>query len=183
MSEQGGQISHEQLEVRINEVEHSLHECKEAIAQRFDEVAKATQALENEQKHKAALEQQLNELRQELAEAAARQTTFDSANADENEEVMQLYSQLLRDSDLFDAEWYLATYPDVRTAGAFAQAPHEHYLRYGALEGRNPCPEFDSSYYLEQYADVAEAGTNPLVHYLLYGRQEGRHIYPPFEGM
>ena len=36
---------------------------------------------------------------------------------------------------LFDPEWYLATYPDIRTAG---MDPLAHYLEHGALEGRWP---------------------------------------------
>ena len=36
---------------------------------------------------------------------------------------------------LFDADWYVATYPDVRLAGV---EPLSHYLEHGALEGRWP---------------------------------------------
>ena len=36
---------------------------------------------------------------------------------------------------LFDPDWYLATYPDIRTAGI---EPLPHYLEHGAVEGRWP---------------------------------------------
>ena len=36
---------------------------------------------------------------------------------------------------LFDSDWYVATYPDVRLAGV---EPLSHYLEHGALEGRWP---------------------------------------------
>lgn len=40
---------------------------------------------------------------------------------------------LLRDSGVFDAEWYRSTYTDV---GALRMDPAEHYLRYGQPMGR-----------------------------------------------
>jgi chromosome segregation ATPase len=77
----------------------------------------------------------------------------------------------VRASGLFDADWYLATYPDVAAAGI---DPLAHYLEHGASEGRDPGPGFSSRAYLARYPDVAEAGLNPLVHYLEFGRIEGR---------
>jgi chromosome segregation ATPase len=77
----------------------------------------------------------------------------------------------VRTSGLFDADWYLATYPDVAAAGI---DPLAHYLEHGASEGRDPGPGFSSRAYLARYPDVAEAGLNPLMHYLEFGRIEGR---------
>lgn len=74
-------------------------------------------------------------------------------------------------SGLFDRAWYLDTHPDVARSGL---DPVEHYLGFGAAEGRDPGPGFDTEGYLERYPDVREAGLNPLVHYALHGRQEGR---------
>lgn len=39
-------------------------------------------------------------------------------------------------NDGFDAQWYLATYPDIAAAGL---DPWEHYQRHGKAEGRLPC--------------------------------------------
>ena len=73
---------------------------------------------------------------------------------------------------MFNADWYLRTYPDVAESGMSAI---KHYLTFGAYEGRNPSEDFDTNWYLQIYTDVVEAELNPLVHYLNYGREEGRH--------
>jgi hypothetical protein len=80
-------------------------------------------------------------------------------------------SALLKSTQLFDSVWYLQHYPDVAAA---KMDPIRHYLRFGAVEGRNPGPDFNSEGYLRRYPDVAETGVNPLVHYLKYGKHEGR---------
>jgi hypothetical protein len=77
----------------------------------------------------------------------------------------------VRRSGLFDAAWYLGTYPDVAATGL---DPVRHYLRIGATEGRDPGPRFSSRDYLEQNPDVARAGINPLLHYIRRGVREGR---------
>jgi len=82
---------------------------------------------------------------------------------------------LIRESELFDAAWYLSEYPDVAKAGI---DPAMHYLTHGAFEGRNPSRKFDSRAYLRAYSDVRDAGANPLLHYLRYGRSEGRSATP-----
>lgn len=78
-------------------------------------------------------------------------------------------------SELFDREYYLQTYPDVAAAGI---DPVEHYVRFGAEEGRDPGPNFRTRYYLDSNPDVAASGQNPLKHYLEYGRAEGRSTMP-----
>ncbi|MGA0595805.1 glycosyltransferase [Enterovirga sp. CN4-39] len=75
----------------------------------------------------------------------------------------------------FDPDWYLATYPDVRASGV---DPYRHYLRHGAVEGRDPSPAFSTSYYLERYEDVRRSGVNPLVHFWKHGEAEGRRPLP-----
>jgi hypothetical protein len=82
---------------------------------------------------------------------------------------------ILAGSDLFDRDWYLAQNPDVSAAGV---DPLEHYLRFGAAEGRNPSPRFNATWYLNQYRDVRESGMNPLVHFVRHGRSEGRRAGP-----
>jgi len=73
---------------------------------------------------------------------------------------------------LFDATFYLAHNPDVAAAGV---DPYQHYLDYGAKEGRDPSALFSTSYYLAQNPDVAAVGMNPLLHYEQYGWHEGRN--------
>lgn len=53
-----------------------------------------------------------------------------------------------------------------------------HYLAVGATMGLDPNPEFSTTFYLTQNADVAQAGDNPLWHYLTYGQSEGRVAKP-----
>jgi hypothetical protein len=79
--------------------------------------------------------------------------------------------ELLEQSPYFDATWYLAEHPDVLAAGC---SPAEHYLRHGALEGRDPGPDFSTAFYLRNSPDVAGTGANPLVHFLQHGQAEGR---------
>jgi cyclopropane fatty-acyl-phospholipid synthase-like methyltransferase len=87
--------------------------------------------------------------------------------------------RLVAASGLFDRGWYLAQNPDVAGAGV---KPLRHYLRHGAVEGRDPSSHFDSDWYLRTNPDVAKAGVNPLVHYLRRGILEGRRPYPYFDG-
>lgn len=80
---------------------------------------------------------------------------------------------LVASSGLFDARWYVATYPDVAEAG---WDPVRHYLRFGVDQQRQPGPGFDAEWYRSTNLDVAKARVNPLVHYLRHGAGEGRWI-------
>jgi hypothetical protein len=80
---------------------------------------------------------------------------------------------LLQNSELFDADWYLATNRDVAEARV---DPIEHYLDKGGIEGRPASKAFHSAGYFALHIDIARAGLNPLVHYLTQGRAEGRQI-------
>ena len=83
--------------------------------------------------------------------------------------------ELVRDSGLFDATYYLQLNKDVRKSGV---DPLRHFMEYGGKEARSPSRNFDAKYYLAQNPDVRESGVNPLVHYLTYGRLEGRQPLP-----
>lgn len=78
---------------------------------------------------------------------------------------------ILNKSPELHSRWYKEQYPDVAMLGLSSA---EHYLRFGALLGRNPGKNFDTQYYLQTYADVAQSGMNPLLHYMLYGMMEER---------
>lgn len=81
--------------------------------------------------------------------------------------------EMVRQSDLFDADWYVRKNPDV--AAKFPD-PAMHYTLFGGLEGRAASERFDSKKYLKRHPDVAKSGVNPLVHYLLHGKAEGRKL-------
>ena len=68
--------------------------------------------------------------------------------------------------------------PDVVQAGL---NPLVHYFCYGATEGRDPHPLFDTSFYCETNPDVVQAGINPLWHYIVSGATEGRDPHPLFD--
>lgn len=71
---------------------------------------------------------------------------------------------------IFDAEWYLSTYSDVRELEMDALY---HYVHHGASENRDPGPNFRAAFYLAAYPKAAASGMNPLLHYLKHGRAEG----------
>jgi len=81
-------------------------------------------------------------------------------------------------SGIFDADWYLATSPDVAAAGLH---PLEHFVMFGWREGRDPGPFFSVQYYLGANPDVVESNLNPLTHYLTWGWREGRPPRPDFD--
>jgi hypothetical protein len=85
-------------------------------------------------------------------------------------------------STRFDQEFYLETYPDLRSsfeAGNIADL-RRHFIEVGYFEGRlGARPEFDEKYYLESYPDVAIAIASGSVrsaldHYVRAGAIEGR---------
>jgi ADP-heptose:LPS heptosyltransferase/GT2 family glycosyltransferase len=76
----------------------------------------------------------------------------------------------IRKSGLFDAEYYVETYPDVAERNI---DPLVHYLEEGARAGRNPNADFDSRFYLEECRRRGEHPVNPLLHYLRIGAARG----------
>ena len=97
----------------------------------------------------------------------------DKRNAFEINEANQpdMQYNIIASSGLFDRNYYMETYQDVKLVGI---DPILHYIFYGAKENRNPAKFFDTKYYRENYKDVAELGLNPLVHYILYGKMQNR---------
>lgn len=84
--------------------------------------------------------------------------------------------ELIRTSGLFDADWYVRTYTETQGAGA---DPILYWLETGWHLGHDPHPDFSVSRYLDENADVASAGINPLLHFIEFGRVEGRHAAAP----
>ncbi|MXP66143.1 hypothetical protein E0493_22700 [Roseomonas sp. M0104] len=83
------------------------------------------------------------------------------------------------DNALFDAAFYLDHNPDVAAVGA---DPLQHFLQFGAAEGRDPNSHFDVSFYLNQNPDILAAGVNALEHYMTSGWHEGRAASFSFDG-
>ena len=81
--------------------------------------------------------------------------------------------EAIRKSGLFDPGHYATAYPDVAERNV---DPLVHYLEEGAREGRDPHPDFDTAFYLEQCRARGEEPANPLLHYLLIGAARGFQI-------
>ena len=80
-------------------------------------------------------------------------------------------------SGLFDEEWYLATYPDVKAAGVDALS---HFCAYGWKEGRKPNFYFDAKWYCRNYPETHTNGRNPLCEYMTRGEKQDAWPSPLF---
>jgi glycosyltransferase involved in cell wall biosynthesis len=85
--------------------------------------------------------------------------------------------KLIRESGLFDAQFYRDSNPDVARARV---DPLVHYINLGTAQGFDPNPLFDTSFYLENNPEVARTGINPLEHYLTAGGLAGCDPNPHF---
>lgn len=72
-------------------------------------------------------------------------------------------------AELFDADFYLASNPDVAAAGV---DPLGHFLASGWRELRKPRRDFDVWWYWATHLDPSDTSTNPFVHYALTGRSQ-----------
>jgi len=84
------------------------------------------------------------------------------------------YYLLILFSGLFDKEFYLKTYRDVRMADI---DPIWHYIKHGWKDNRDPSNEFSTLKYLQVNQDVKFANINPLIHYIIHGKKELRNAY------
>ncbi len=84
---------------------------------------------------------------------------------------------LIRDSGLFDADYYRAR---CLKDGNSPLEPLEHYLLFSTSPGHDPHPLFDTSFYIEQNPEIISLNMNPLVHYLTIGFKHKRDPHPLF---
>lgn len=159
------EASRRQTEAALVAIEKELQEAKAAAQQqarrledRFRELGTLTGMIEERERELTAL----REAAAEPGRRAAREVISTAAQL-----------QLIRQSGLFDADWYLATYPDVAAAGLPAL---EHFLQHGAAEMRNPSAGFDMAEYCRKHPQASASGLNPLVHFLRRRQQDGRAV-------
>ena len=78
---------------------------------------------------------------------------------------MNLFSECrkIKQSGLFDPEYYLRTYADVRKADV---DPLRHFCKRGWKEGRNPSAAFNTRQYLQKHPELQEMDINPLLHHI-----------------
>lgn len=179
----------EQLEEYYMQLQREKKDNKHALTARDKQSAKEFSKLEDslrKARAKAAsaeyagslLQQELNKIRNSISWKTAKPVrALGRLLHKPNLEQERLNQQigLLLTSEFFDVDWYLKIYPDVADAKI---NPAEHYIRFGATEGRLPGPDFDGNWYLQQYPDVAKANMNPLLHFVMFGQQEGRTSSP-----
>lgn len=74
---------------------------------------------------------------------------------------------------LFNATYYLQQNPDVATS--WTGTPLQHYIQFGALEGRAPTAWFNADFYRQAYTDLQSMNALQLFnHYCNFGFNEGR---------
>lgn len=100
--------------------------------------------------------------------------------AAETARVQEEQRGIIRRSGLFDAQWYLARYPDVARANV---DPLQHFVVHGRKDKRDPNPNFATAWYLETYPEVANSGLNPVIDYVQGGAEAGRNPNPEFDSL
>lgn len=85
-----------------------------------------------------------------------------------SDEMKEQYQTII---PFFDEDFYLFNYPELSSYPGELAA---HYIIAGWQEGKNPTPNFSTTYYLQMNADVADAVMNPFYHYIRWGKYEGR---------
>ncbi len=90
------------------------------------------------------------------------------------EEAGQL--ELIRQSALFDAAYYLRSHLDVARRG---EEPGLHFLRHWDHPFRRPSESFDIAQYVLDHPEVLTERVNPLVHFLSSPGSDGADTYPP----
>ncbi|MDO5851711.1 MAG: glycosyltransferase [Methanobacteriaceae archaeon] len=77
--------------------------------------------------------------------------------------------EVISDSGLFDSEYYLENYTDIKEANL---DPLEHYTKNGFKEQRSPSLTFSNNFYININKYVKENNINPLYHYITVFKEE-----------
>jgi hypothetical protein len=80
-------------------------------------------------------------------------------------------------SDLFDHEWYVGAYSDIKLPREAHLESIQHYLNFGAQEHRDPNPLFDSKWYAQRFNLPTDV--DPLAHYAQH-EKDGQVSPNPF---
>lgn len=180
-------------DLKVKALEVKNKELEKELQDRFDEIAVLTNMLQ-EVKEKidyraiiSNLKNDLNKLRNELEyknsliyDIREEKSTITFRR---RKSLIQYFKNkrniyLLKNSGMFDSEWYLLNYQDVAKDSYYQKKPLEHFLIHGAYDMRNPSNRFDTEFYIKEYPDVASSNLNPLLHYVLFGNKEGRKCLP-----
>ena len=108
--------------------------------------------------------------------------TLEQSEKTDADETKAAHLRAARDilrSGLFDPEFYLQHYPDLRDAGIDAL---DHYVRSGEAEGRVPNPVFQPAEYRDMNMSEADRTRNALEHYVTEGERAGHSASLGFNG-
>lgn len=158
--------------IDISELGHGIAEKEKALSQRDREIEQWRKRAE-ESELRSQIVMQLAVMRGELQAGLAQKPKRGRVNATVQKVEEEI--TLVRASNQFDPEWYLAFYPDVAEAG---EDPAHHFVTNGAYELRHPGPSFDSFKYHTAFPDVAKAGLAAFIHFVRYGYAENRETFP-----
>jgi len=132
------------LAFRLSEAENArvrqTAELEIRLQRQADEIETLRQVVETKQRAAEHERSEAERLRQAAAGAVGRAAgLINGHGAPSVWKPLRLRRQaaVLRDSGIFDAEWYLREYTDVAKAGI---DPLRHYVEFGAKEGRAPNP-------------------------------------------
>lgn len=76
---------------------------------------------------------------------------------------------IIIESGLFDADYYLLQNPDIRDANI---DPLTHFINHGWKERRNPSAKFNLDRYLKQNPELIELNINPIIDYIQKGKPD-----------
>jgi hypothetical protein len=71
--------------------------------------------------------------------------------------------KVIKESGLFNTDYYLRTYPDIRKADI---SPLTHFCEFGWRENRNPSDKFHTETYLNNHPELKELDINPLIYFI-----------------
>lgn len=155
-----------------------LHKAQEELEEQQQLLNSLNKRLENRQKNLNILraerqqkEHELQSLVQWLRAHAYRHAAAAYRYSRAYKKALPEQVKLVQNSEYFDATWYCEQYPDVVQGNI---NPAEHFVKFGALEGRNPSARFNTEFYLAAHNDVAISGQHPLLHFLRHGIAEQR---------
>ena len=164
----------QQLDQRLAQLQKLHSELKKCQAEQTTLYSRIERYQKQLNMQKSDFQQVLQEQEIWLQWLRAHATRYITATYRHSRDYRKALSQqiaLLEVSQHFDKQWYLEQNPDIANSN---MDPAEHYIKFGALEGRNPSPNFDTDFYITQHRDVADAGHHPLLHFLRHGQLEQR---------
>jgi hypothetical protein len=156
---------HDGADDRLRSVQRELAQVRAELEPIQEELARARFRADEAEAVLAQVAEQLDEVMHGLPQGSSLPERVRRVVVRLRRSRSQVWSdvELVRESGLFDAAWYVRHYPETLGSGL---SPVVHYLLHGAAEGRDPGPDFSTSRYLDEHPDLDPATTNPLVHHL-----------------